>query len=233
MISGFRKIAIASMFLIAVAFPCSSFSPALADSPPAINANTDPEILKKYLAKCNALIAQNKATAKVYGSKAQLLEWLNDNKSAVNVYTKALKLDPGNVGFVLGKALAYRKMYKHEDAEREYTRAIGLGSEGSVAYTGRCLARLALKKYKLALLDANKAVQKNSNEKLAWYAKGSAEAYLGRYKQSIRSLSKAIQLNPREPNFLLRRSEVYMQIGDKAKANEDLTLVRKLNKGNQ
>ena len=103
---------------IAVSLFCLCFAfgqflgamPVLADSPPVLNEKTDPKILREYVKKTDELIRTKGPKAKFFGAKAQLLEWLKDNRGAVAEYTKALKLESDNYGFLVGRARSSKRV---------------------------------------------------------------------------------------------------------------------------
>ena len=227
MTSRLKSLALTFFLVCLAVMQIVSVSPVMADSPPVLNANTDPKILREYVKKSDEIIKAKGGKAEYYATKAQLLEWLKDYRGAVAEYSKALNLAPKNVDYLVGRARSYRRIRFFRKAKTDYDRAISLGDRTSEAYLGRALARLELKDFAGAKGDADCAIAANKEEELAWFAKGSAECELGDLQYSLICLSEAIRLSPRQAVFLFRRSQVYRLLGDKERANQDLSLSKR------
>lgn len=225
-----RRLQNLTLALISLCFLLSSvvFSPATFAFKP--DKDTDPAVLRKCIEQIDDHLKSSGPSAKAYGSKAQILEWLHEPREAIGQYSQALRISPKNTGYLLGRARSYRLAKDWGSALADYDAAIAFGRRDSEAYVGRALTLLSLSKFDRALQDADKAVGIDSTDSAGWFAKGNAEFELGRLKQSVSSISKAIQLKPGEPAFFELRRQVYIRLGEKSKASSDLASLQQFSR---
>ena len=209
-----------------VGFSCSAF----AESLPRPSASSDPALLRRWVAVVDKKIEKNGPEAEYYCSKGQLLEWLHEPYAAIQQYSLAIKQNPNDLSFFIGRARSYRAAKKWKEALSDYNTAISRGKVSSESYIGRSLAELALHNYSSAYSDATKAIEIDSSESIAWLAKGNAELELGKLKESVVSLSKAIELEPRDAAFYEIRSAAYAKLGDRKNAKRDMALYEQYSK---
>lgn len=79
--------------------------------------------------------------------------------AAVNCFTAAIRLDPANAGYFVGRALAHAKREDHELAIEDFTTAIGLDRGYAAAYNGRALVYSMTGDYDSAIEDHDEAVR--------------------------------------------------------------------------
>ena len=207
--------------LCAVLSLITGLSSAYAESENQPNANSDPSLLRKCIEKIDHLIEVNGPKADYYGTKGQLLEWLQRPSAAISEYSNALKMSPGDAPFLAGRARAQRRLKNWKDALSDYNSAISSGLKNSETLVGRSLTLLSMGRFTEALSDADSALALNRQDSSAWFAKGNAELELGRAADSVNSLSKAIELKPDEPAFFELRIKAYKKLGNSSRAKQD------------
>lgn len=80
-----------------------------------------------------------------------------DFESALNFYSKALKLEPQNAKFYNNRGTVYQQQHNYLAATSDYTKAIELYPRFPQAYRNRGTAYLAQGMYKFAIADWEKA----------------------------------------------------------------------------
>ena len=226
MINRLMNVAVALCLAFMVQTPIVSNLPAFADSPPALNKDTDPKILRKYVEKLSLQISRRPTVSNLM-SKGQCLEWLKNYSEAVVCFLRASKLDTDNANAYLGCARNYRFMGNYKKAEHFYTKSIRYGKRTAEVFAGRALANTGMKSYRKAISDAKTAISIDGSDNGAWYAKGYSELKLGNANESILSFSEAIKLKPRDASLYALRSNAYKKIGDRKKAEKDFELYRR------
>lgn len=222
-----HNLALALVSLCFLLSPIVFSSSAFAFKP---DKNTDPAVLRKCISEVDRLIKEKGPSAKFYGTKAQLLEWLQEPEEASRQYSLAINLAPKDPYYYPGRARCFRLLKKWKAAIRDYDFAIAHGLKDTETYIGRSLAELAVRKYGIALEDAKRAISIDPQKSNAWWAKGHAELGLNRAGDSVKSLSRAIDLEPSEPAFYEIRSQAYQKLGDRRRADQDLVLLKQYSK---
>lgn len=99
-------------------------------------------------------------------------------KGAVDDYTNALEIDPGDPEIWLGRGLAREKLKDYEGAFSDYTRAIDLKEDFFKAWINRGNVLFKLDRYSDAIEDFNVALIYQSNYAPAIYNRAMAKAKL-------------------------------------------------------
>ena len=79
--------------------------------------------------------------------------------AAVNCFSAAIRLDPTNAGYYVGRALAHAKREDHELAIEDFTTAIGLDPGHAAAFNGRDLVYTMTGDYESAIRDHDQVVR--------------------------------------------------------------------------
>lgn len=155
---------------------------------------------------------------------------------AVEDFTKGLQVDPSgpNVAiFLSSRADVYSQSGKSELAMKDLSRAIKLRPQDPNAYMNRAAEYIKAKDWKNAIEDLDKVIDlapmgKLSNNALILRASSLKNA--GRYADSLKDYSNLVIAYKSDPKFLSARAEVYLALGQKEKALEDMNLCLKKDK---
>ena len=158
---------------------------------------------KKYLGE-NFEVENKQMTAKDYFEKAFGSEVIGNYEQAIELYTKAIKLNPrykeaySNIGDI------YFQMGEMDSAMREYDQAIKLDNKNKDLYYMRGTAKSILQEYdayedfdkfsELTIEEYNKAIEVNPKDVDAYERRGYAKADLKQYKEAINDYNKAIEI---------------------------------------
>lgn len=138
-------------------------------------------------------------------SKA-LRESISGNlEKAVELYTEAIALAPGNADYYNRRSVVLYKMSRYEDTLRDDTKAIELDPEKPDYYYSRSLTFHAMKRYEDALRDKSKAIDLDPSKPDYYYSRGLTFHAMKRYEDALQDTTKAIGLDPSKPDYYYSR----------------------------
>lgn len=150
--------------------------------------------------KILSLNPSDEVAAAAYYMRGESYENQGKYAAAVKDFTKALELDPKNLGkqppvyYNLGTAL-YKLGYPAE-ALLSLNKAIQLYPQYGLAYNQRGSIYGGLGKYEIALADFNKAIDLEPQDSAGYFGRGMLYYSWGKLEASYKDLTKAIELNP-------------------------------------
>jgi tetratricopeptide (TPR) repeat protein len=115
---------------------------------------------------------------------------------ALEVYEKAINLNPNYVPGWNGQGKALFALKKYADSLAAYDKAIQIQPDYLEAWSGRGFALANLQRYAEAISSFDRVLQLKDNYPEVWHAKGEAFSNLKQYDNAIKSYDKAIELNP-------------------------------------
>jgi tetratricopeptide (TPR) repeat protein len=125
---------------------------------------------------------------------------LKSDQGAAELYSEAIKLNPGDSKYYLSRAEAYLRMKKFREAAADYDQAIRLkltaGREWFFAYLGRGYARLALNNYDVAVEDLTEALKQQPNDFQALTWRGFAYERKGDRDLALIDYERALRYDP-------------------------------------
>lgn len=146
----------------------------------------------------------------------------------IDLYNRAIELDPTLALAYYNRANAYRKLRQNEDALDGYVKAIILGYKKSIAYLGLGNAQQALGQNEAALESFNKAVAINPNEFYSYNNRGTLYSTLEKYDKAMADYNTALKINPAYPEVYINRAKVYAIRKNYRKALADYLTAEKL-----
>jgi len=122
----------------------------------------------------------------------------NDPHSAIDLFGKALALEPENPALHLSRGTAFSMLDQHEAALACYERAIALDPETNASsYYNKATSLQHLKHYEAAIASYDQVIALRSDlDADAYYGRASALLELEDYAAAIESFDKAIALGP-------------------------------------
>jgi tetratricopeptide (TPR) repeat protein len=154
---------------------------------------------------------------------------MNDSKSAVADYTRAIELDPKNTQHYLDRANLYVRSNWYEEAIQDLDLALSLDPERWDAYRERSRAYEGLEQHEQAIQDLGQALSKDyrkSSKAMDYRSRGLIYHRLGQYEAAIQDFDRSIEQYLR-PVVYGYRSESLRALGRIEEADEDLSRARK------
>lgn len=138
-------------------------------------------------------------------SKA-LRELLSGNlEKAVELYTEAIALAPGNADYYNRRSVVLYKMRRYEDTLRDDTKAIELDPSNPDYYYSRGLTFHEMKHYKEAFRDKSKAIEMDPSKPEYYYSRNITRYEMKEYDGALQDVNKAIEMDPSKPDYYYSR----------------------------
>ncbi len=142
-------------------------------------------------------------------------------QDAVDDLTRALELDPRNVGALECRGRANFEMGRHADAVADLTQTLRLLPRDVQAFLLRGRARFALGELDAALADLDRAVALSPGDGRAWIWRAAVLIAKGDLDRALAVASRAVELLPKEADAWAQRAEARRRSGDAAGAIAD------------
>jgi serine/threonine protein kinase len=146
---------------------------------------------------------------------------------AVPYFSQAIAASPDYRSY-FGRAGAYQRLEKFDQAIDDYTQAIRLNPGGAMAYHERAVCLARLNQDDRALPDYSRAIDLSPGYALSWNGRGVIYLHLKNYEQAKADFSKAIELDPTLYQAYKNRSAAKKALGDTAGALADMTKANSL-----
>lgn len=155
-------------------------------------------------------------------------------KQAIESYSSALRMQPGNLEVLFFRALSYSNNGNYEKAIKDYTKIIQSSSETLVdhapVYHNRAGDYMALNKNDEAISDLNKSIQLNpGNAALSYVVRGALMSEKKEYGKAIEDFTKAINIDSTNYEYFLNRGNAYGYINNVENAIKDYSKAANLN----
>lgn len=115
-------------------------------------------------------------------------------QGAIDDYSMALEIDPGNVEIWLGRGLAKEKLKDYKGAFSDYTKAIDIKENFAKAWLNRGNVLVKLERYEDAIEDYNVALIYYADYPLAFYNRAMAHIKLKKNDLACADLKRAEEL---------------------------------------
>ena len=162
-------------------------------------------------------------TAMDYFFQARMLANRKDYDGAIDNYTKAINLDPKNVGFYINRGYVYYKKGDYPQAIKDCTKAIELDPKNAAAYINRGYVYYKKGEYIQAIADCTKAIEIDPKLATAYNNRGAAYKNKGEYNEAIADFTRAIELDPKYAKAYSNRGYAYSNKGEYDEAIADCT----------
>jgi predicted XRE-type DNA-binding protein/regulator of sirC expression with transglutaminase-like and TPR domain len=139
----------------------------------------------------------------------------------VEFYTRAIAIDPQNVGAYMNRGDAYREGKHFDLAIGDYTRAIELEPTRPGPRNQRALAYRNSGQLKAALQEATAMIQKWPDYSGGYGQRAATCVLLEDYDQALIDYSADIALEPERPGAYWNRASIYEHLGEYDKAIAD------------
>ncbi|MCA8925692.1 MAG: tetratricopeptide repeat protein [Planctomycetes bacterium] len=115
---------------------------------------------------------------------------------ALEVYGRAIALDPNNAEAYLGRAVSNHALGHLEEALEDFDDALELDPTVAGAYVSRATIKQTLDRYEEAWRDLDKALELDPDAASAHLRRGVSKLMLGRLEEALKDLDRAIELEP-------------------------------------
>ena len=156
--------------------------------------------------------SQKTQSAIAYQIKALAVQSQGDNKTALDLYSKAIELNPSNPKFFNGRGNSYRLLERYNEAVADYTNAIKLDPTLPHAYINRAAVYRNMKNHDAALKDLDDAVRLDATNPALFLNRGNVYLDKGRFDEALQEYGRAISIKPRSEYFY-SRALVYFKQG--------------------
>jgi len=133
-------------------------------------------------------------TSADYCTEGEVCLAKGDYPEAISDFTKAIRLEPKNVGGYLDRGLAYAEEGEYPEAISDYDIALRLDPHHAYTYLHRGGAYFALDNFDQAIHDYTEAIRLDPNLALAYYYRGLAYLEKGETAQAEADEATALRL---------------------------------------
>ncbi|CAD8104649.1 unnamed protein product [Paramecium primaurelia] len=138
--------------------------------------------------------------------KGFVLYQLNQCQDAIELFDKAISIDPNHVDAINGKGNSLQNLKQYEQAIICYDQVISIDPNYVDAYSNKGLSLYNLKQYEQAIICYDKAITFNRNHVIASFNKGLSLYNLKQYEQAIICYDKVILIDPNYFNAYFNKS---------------------------
>jgi DNA-binding helix-hairpin-helix protein with protein kinase domain len=166
---------------------------------------------------------RNDNIAESYFNRGNARFDLKDYRAAIEDYTQAIRLNPGDSSGVYdNRGNAYFNLKDYRAAIEDYTQTIRLNPDDADTYFNRGNAYSNLEEYQRAIEDYTQAIRLNPDDANAYNNRGNTYSNLEEYQKAIEDYTQAIRLNPDYADAYNNRGAIlYNHLGDRQGATED------------
>lgn len=150
-------------------------------------------------------------------------------EKAIELYSKAIGLDPGNELAFLHRAKANLQIGRLDEALADVNRSVAIQPNNAEAYAFRGTVYTAIKSYQLALTDLQEAFHRDPNNADYLMLQGGVDEQLGSLKKAAEMYEWASKLKPDSPEVYLKRANVLRQLNAGTEAAEQCAVAIRLN----
>jgi tetratricopeptide (TPR) repeat protein len=151
--------------------------------------------------------------------------WLSNHdsaltKDAIKDFTHAIRLNPIEARYYMGRAMAYEKQQAHELALLDYTNAIQYAPNTSHYYSSRAMLHKQLGELDNAVNDYTSAIHLCPDIAQYYSARGVIYAVRKEYQLALQDWNETINLDPRD-RWHVYRGFLYLDMGLTEQATAD------------
>jgi tetratricopeptide (TPR) repeat protein len=198
-------------------------------------------VFKNSLTFWNDITKKNNNVVVGYYNRANYLQRLGDEtinndkqkaidyyNQAITDYTKAIELNPSNIGAFSNRGITKAKLENYYEAIDDFNKVIEIDSTYGNVYSNRGNAFAFTGQWKKAIDDYDKAIKLKPNFVDAIFNRGMAFANLNKNQEAIKDFSKVIELAPERNEVYKQRGIAYYYTNQFANAINDLNFYLKL-----
>jgi tetratricopeptide (TPR) repeat protein len=139
---------------------------------------------------------------------------MGDAQRAVDLLTKALKVDRNSATAYNNRGTAYAQLGDYNFALLNYSKAIFLSENSGEAYNNRGNVLIRVNRCDEALIDFEKAIILNPSSFEAYNNRGNVLSEMRRYGEARASFERAVELNPQSSDAHWNLGQCCLRMGD-------------------
>lgn len=153
--------------------------------------------------------------------------WMREGEpgGAVADFSRAIKLDGGNISALKGRARAYAALKRYDDAIADWSRIVALRPDGEEHYRDRATTYLEMGNAKEAFADYDKAIELKAKNPDSYIGRALIYKRLDMRDAAIREFDKAENADPAYPATYFAKAQAAEAWGDKDMAIKNYALV--------
>jgi tetratricopeptide (TPR) repeat protein len=151
-----------------------------------------------------------------------LLRQAHDFDRAVELFSKAIAVDPNLAAAWLARGECRAEMGQLDLAADDFATAVKLGPDRWEAWAGRAWASFQRKQWEAAIADYSRAIDLAPKIHSNWYHRGLARMELGEWDNAVADLTKVVEGWPTESDGWYLRCVAFAQTGHPDRAIADL-----------
>ena len=159
--------------------------------------------------------------------QGRLLAAAGNDAAALAVFTKAIEIDPSEVGAYGYRGMTNRRLGNYQQAVEDFTKVLELSPQDR-GYLERGSTYHLMREYQLALDDLNRAIDANPRYRDAYVNRGSTYIQLGDNGRAIEDFNKAIELDPKNGVAYYNRALAYQRTGNTQQYEQDMKVAADL-----
>ena len=170
-------------------------------------------ILNNLLKRCNQKLKENELNEEAWILKGEILSELNEEKRAIECYSKALEINPKNEELWIKKASIYWRQSNYNCEIDCYKKAIKLNPANAEYYKkiGNIYEDYIHDSQK-AIQYYNKSLKLNPDNEFLWDTKGRLEKEMGKYDEALENFNKNAELDPSDESALISKAEILCKL---------------------
>lgn len=134
---------------------------------------------------------------------------------AVDAFTRAIELTPGDKTLYAERASANERMKRDDRALEDYGKILSLDPADAAAYLSRGNLEIRLGRPEEALSDYDRAEVIRPGDGEIWYRRGLARQTMGRFAEAVRDYHRALEINPRHAEARKNLDLCYRKTGSR------------------
>jgi tetratricopeptide (TPR) repeat protein len=152
-------------------------------------------------------------TAREFQNRAVTFHSLGRSAEAVDLFRKALELEPAYALARTNLAAALTTLGRHDEALSELDRAIADDPSSAEPHVNRAAVYLDRKQLSEALVDCDRAVEKNPKLASAYSSRARTRRQMGRPQEALADIESAVRIDPLNGADLLVQGELLRELG--------------------
>lgn len=169
--------------------------------------------LAEYTVGLSVAKKEDEYTSEDWFLKAYDADEKGDHETALDMYSRAIELDPEDESLYVGRANALFMLERYEEALRDYSRALELEPEEAVLYFNRGNTLRVLKRYKDALVDIDEAIKLRDLDSDTYKLRGHVFIAVRQYDRALADYQRACELNPSNVDNYMSAAEAELFLG--------------------
>jgi tetratricopeptide (TPR) repeat protein len=169
-------------------------------------------------------------SAAAYRGRATAWQYLRELGNALSDYNEAIRLDPEDPAGFFNRGTARHAKSDWEGAIADYTEAIRLNVKGLDVYRYRAGAHQKLEQFDAAIQDLDVILKAEPENSRAYFYRATVLLKVGAPDKALADLDRALQFDSRMTSALESRRALLEERGDRARAEEDASLLEEIRK---